>query len=275
VAYLVTDGFDADFDVLSAVGGVGNAVFVIDSGVNEDASTVDRICSECLSVGWRPLVLTVDVDAHDRGFQPHEMATRTTSVMVPEMLADRFHSGIPIHYLALDAHGAKEVVGSLIGMGIRPWIVRQPSRLAPPTGYLAVGDSGHHSWWIAPEQGHLAGGVATALGGASGPVAAPRKTPLSRIRGRLLVVARQLSGGLPPSLVAPLVRKRHLALVKVNQEHLVDQAYLGRPQTRDIDWITPQGLPPIPRQGWPSALSTPLTLPALWSGWRWVLMTRM
>ncbi len=245
----MTDGFDTDFDVLTAVGGAGNAVFVIDASVTEEASTADRICSGCLEVGWRPLVLTVDEEATDHGYRPHEMSVEVTSTVVPGLMADRFHSGTPIHYLAVDANVANELVESLVATGIRPWIVRQRSSSSPPTGYLEVGDCGEFSWWIAAEHGHLAGGVATALGSASGPLPMSRRTLLTRIRGRSLVVARRLSGALPSPLTAPLVRKRHLALVKVNQEHLVDQAYLGRPPAHEVEWITPQGLPEVPPAG--------------------------
>ena len=240
----------ADLEVLTAMGGAGNAVFIV--GPLNDSEDAQRaaVTEACIDIGWRPLVVTIDEGVDDHGYRPHEMTLRTPSSSLPWLLADRFHSGMPIHYLAVDeASGNGGVMESLTPLGIKPWILRQAASALAPSGYQHVGSRGDSTWWIAAEHGHLAGGIATALN-SSPESPRPARAPLrGRIQGRALVVARRLLAALPASMTAPLVRRRHLALVLANQEHLIDPSFLGRPSVREVDWITPQGLPPVPPSG--------------------------
>ena len=240
----------ADIEVLVAVGGAGNAVFIAGPSYGDEGRALDAINEACIGIGWRPLVVTIDEDAEDHGYRPHDMSVSAAPVALPGLLADRFHSGMPIHYLSVkDFSAASEITESLAPLGIRPWILRQAASWSVPAGYQQVGTQGDSSWWIAAEHGHLAGGIATALGSPQAPPAPARRPLTGRIRGRASVVARRLIGALPASTTAPLVRRRHLALVQANQGHLIDPAYLGRPSAREVDWITPQGLPAVPPAG--------------------------
>lgn len=243
--------FSVDLEVLSAVGGAGNAVFLTSSNqVNEET---ERILEDCLTLGWRPMVITVDPDVEDPGYRPHEMSLRSDPAVIPGLLADRFHSGLPIHYLAIEPSEAESTFESLAALGIRPWVVRGSSSGSAPAGYRQVGQREDLTWWISGEQGHLSGGVAAGLGlGTAQPPDATleRKNSLgTRIRGRSHVIARRLLSALPLSATAPLVGRRHLGLVRANQSHLVDPAYLGQPSKGEVQWITPAELPEIPPVG--------------------------
>ncbi len=237
-------------EVLTAIGGVGNAVFIAGPSDSSAGAALGSVQEACIDIGWRPLVVTIDEEAEDHGYRPLDMALRASSAVLPGLLAERFHSGLPVHYLAIeDASIAGGLIASLASLGIRPWIIRQASVGFMPAGYQQVGVRGDSSWWIAAEHGHLAGGIATALSSSPEPPAPSRRTLTGRIRGRVLVAARRLIGALPASMTAPLVRRRHLAVVQANQGHLIDPAYLGRPSAREVDWITPQGLPAVPAAG--------------------------
>ena len=243
-------GSSADIAVLTALGGAGNAVFILGPSDNSEGVPLGFVAEACIDIGWRPLVVTIDEEAEDHGFRPHDMSVRAAPVALPGLLAERFHSGMPIHYLSVeDSSAASGVTESLAPLGIRPWILRQAASLPVPAGYQQVGTKDDSSWWIAAEHGHLAGGIATALGSPNEPPAAARRPLTGRIRGRASVMARRLIGALPAPMTAPLVRRRHLGLVQTNQGHLIDPAYLGRPSAREVDWITPQGLPPVPPAG--------------------------
>ena len=53
-----------------------------------------------------------------------------------------------------------------------------------------------------------------------------------------------------PSFVqTPLVRARHLKHVTTNMKHLTDPAYLGAAPEDSVNWIRPDGLPPLPSAG--------------------------
>jgi len=61
--------------------------------------------------------------------------------------------------------------------------------------------------------------------------------------------ARQALSRLPAPVRSRIIRSRHLAHVTVNQGHLTDSAYLGRPPADHVGWIKVQGRPEPPTAG--------------------------
>ena len=140
----------ADMLVLAAVGGAGNAVFIVGPSDERNDGKIDAINQACIEIGWRPLVVTIDEKAEDQGFRPHDMSVSAAPVALPGLLADRFHSGMPIHYLSVEGSSvASGFTEPLAPLGIRPWILRQAASLPASAGYQQVGTQGDYSWWIA------------------------------------------------------------------------------------------------------------------------------
>ena len=72
-------------------------------------------------------------------------------------------------------------------------------------------------------------------------------------REKVVLVAkfrlRQAAAHLPAPAARVLERRRHLRHVLVNQQHLVDPAYLGNPPADAVQWLTPDHRPPLPQGG--------------------------
>ena len=68
-----------------------------------------------------------------------------------------------------------------------------------------------------------------------------------RLRHSWHVVMNKLPGPVQRSLV----RRRHLKIVRANQQHITPSAFLEQPSApHSVTWITPEGLPPLPPSGW-------------------------
>lgn len=64
------------------------------------------------------------------------------------------------------------------------------------------------------------------------------RAAVARVRG--------IGQALPGPLGAAVVRRRHVRHVRVNMGHLTDPAYLGHPPADEVDWLSPEGRPPVP-----------------------------
>lgn len=61
--------------------------------------------------------------------------------------------------------------------------------------------------------------------------------------------AKQVAPYLPAPVKRRYTRLQHLRHVHRNLVHLTNPAYLGMPESGEVTWITPQGLPDLPRAG--------------------------
>ena len=243
--------FAQDLEVLRALGGAGNAVFVL-AAVDSDgeAALLDSLIESCTGMGWRPVIIEVDPASDTHARRPHDVVIRTSPELLLSLLADRFHAGAPIHYLRVDPSAPAALATSLAGTGIRPWLLAQPTEDPTPRGYREMSSDGSFRWWIADEQTHFAGALASALETtAKGRAEPPHRGLKARVSDKGRLASRRLLAGLPGFLTAPAVRRRHLRLVQDNQPHLVDQALLSPQEPQSPSWITPQGLPEPPVAG--------------------------
>ncbi len=72
---------------------------------------------------------------------------------------------------------------------------------------------------------------------------------LTRVGKYFLYISQKLRSRLPSFIQGSLVRVRHVKHVTANMKHLTDPAYLGAAPEDTVNWIRPDGLPPIPPAG--------------------------
>jgi glycosyltransferase involved in cell wall biosynthesis len=70
-----------------------------------------------------------------------------------------------------------------------------------------------------------------------------------RIKGRIKHSLRYSLAHLPQPIQEMYVRRKHLRIVAVNMQGLVEPAFLGQPSGNQIQWINPEGKPSLPILG--------------------------
>ena len=193
--------------------------------------------------GWNPLLIEISEESAPRG--QDDVSVVVSSEDLPELLQQRFPPGRPLHQLIIsteDQQARQEAISAA-----KPWVVATTAVVPDIPGYTRMATRTWH-WWLRNEHQHLAPGLTQLTTTEPDTTARPTPGLVRRVLdGRLRPYAIQLAYRLPGPLRARLAKKRHLEAVQSNQPHLTHAAFLQPHAPTSIQWLTPDGLPPIPQ----------------------------
>ena len=221
--------------VLRSMGESGWACYLADEDHAGDWVAAVR------EAGWSPLRITLTQDSQPRG--QDDVQVQLAPRDLPELLHQRFPPGRPLHQLIVESEDTDAQLTAVAEA--KPWILGTTTGAAHIPGYTHVVSREWH-WWLRDDQQHLAPGL-TQLTHSEPVIGSSPPNLLRRVlAGRLRPYAIQLAYRMPGPLRARLAEKRHLEAVQPNQAHLTHAAFLQPQAPANIQWLTPEGLPPIP-----------------------------
>ena len=223
--------------VLQAMGESGWACYL----TREEAS--HEWVAAVRGAGWSPLNIRIADHSESRG--QDDVSVTLTHHDLAELLSQRFPPGRPMHLLLTDTNERADI-NVAVSVG-KPWVLGTVERIEQPPGYTQLLEGAWH-WWIRDDHQHLSPGI-TERGARTPETAVEAASPgmISRVvEGRLRPLAIHVAYRLPGPLRARLAGKRHLEAVNANQPLLTHGAFLTPQETTSVEWLTPDGLPPIP-----------------------------